>query len=281
VAERALRLREFTRFGFVANRPVTGNQLIDEDLMKKTKIIQGLALILLVGMTACGSLTHHKDEAVIGRVKRVAIVGFSVVEPAPAGIGLNLNSGKTEGVAGGSLISEHSSNVDQMYEGLAKAFHGNMAWEVVPYARLKKNATYRKLFDQSMKGWHNRMPTPSGHTQFLVDGVMDNQSLRILGVDGRNELIRDLGVDAIVTAQVDVLLSGTTVMGIGSRYPQAQLSFQLFTPDKNSPDWFEGGIEGERASTSVGKTGFFNAKELDALAVPSARSAFAKIGKGR
>lgn len=130
-----------------------------------------------------------------------------------------------------------------------------------------------------MKGFQNKMPPGKGQQEFRVDGIMDYQAMRILGNEGRTELMRALGVDAIVAAEVRVGLAGTTFAGIGNRYPKAHLTFQLFTPGTDAPDWFEGSIEGEEAKESVGKTAFFDEALLGRLSLESARTAFLKINK--
>ena len=68
-------------------------------------------------------------------------------------------------------------------------------------------------------------------------------------------------------------------LGIGARHPQSRLSFMLFTPGTSSPDWFEGGIDGEESKTSVGATGFIDEDLMNRLALQSAQEAYAKIGK--
>jgi hypothetical protein len=178
---------------------------------------------------------------------------------------------------GGGIVSQ-SPESNQMYESIIKAFADKTKWKVTASSVLKKNTGYQAAYDRTMKGFQNKYPVSSDQQKYTVDSIMDNDSLRILGVEGRNALMKALGVDALITAQVDVFLKGNTVMGIGSRYPQARLSFQLYTPNADRADWFEGNLEGEEAKVSVGKTAFFDEKILNEQALQSARTAFAKIG---
>lgn len=242
------------------------------------KIHSLLAAALLV--SGCAMLkTHDKDEVAVARIKTVALVGFTVVQPAPAEVGVGLLSGKVTAEQGGSLIPQNSVEVDEMYQELAKAFGRNVRWKVLPLAKLKSHPGYRAAFDRTMKGWQNKMPVPAGKQQYLVDGVMDNDGLRILGESGRAELMKALGVDAIITSKIDVMLKGTTVMGIGGRHPRSRLSFQVFSAASANPVWFEGAVDGEPAERSVGATGFFDEKLMKELSLVSARKAFQKIGK--
>jgi len=247
--------------------------------MKTPRISILVSVIVFSVFCGCASLTHHRNEARLAKVRKIAVVGFSVVQPAPASIGFNLNRGQLERMEGGDFIPKRGESINEMYDSLAASFAGNVAWQVVPASLMKRNTAFQHAFERTMKGWQNKMPVGSGRQQFLVDGIMDNEGLRILGKSGRNELLTGLGVDGLVTAQVDVFLNGTAILGVGNRYPQARVSFRLYTQDSDSPDWFEGNLQGEIAKSSVGATAFFDEAMLNKLALESARTAFAQIGK--
>jgi hypothetical protein len=241
-------------------------------------LLRNIMILLLAGFTGCAGLTHHRNEEALKSVKKVAVIGFSLVEPTSAKLGIDLGSGKTGAVAGGSMITKKSPEVEEMYLALVKSYAKNMGWQVVPPGVMKQNSGYQAAYDRTMKGFQNKYPVGQGQQQFLVDGIMDRDSARILGNEGRTKLIQALGVDAIISADVHVVLNGTSVMGFGSRKPQANLSFQLFRPNTDSADWFEGQIKGDEATKSVGATAFIDESLLHRLSVESARTAFAKIG---
>lgn len=234
-------------------------------MIRKTLLV--FSLPFLMSLLACsGFQTRVKNEAALANVKKVAVTGFCVVQPKPP-----MKSG------GGGIVSQ-SPESSQMYDSVVKAFSDKTKWKVSPPSLMKKNPGYVAAYDRTMKGFQNKYPVSSDQQKYTVESIMDNDSLRILGVEGRNALMKALGVDALITAQVDVFLKGNTVMGIGSRYPQARLSFQLYTPNADRADWFEGNLEGEEAKVSVGKTAFIDEKILNEQALLSARSAFNKIG---
>jgi hypothetical protein len=145
-------------------------------------------------------------------------------------------------------------------------------------SKMVANPGYQKAYERTMKGWQNKMPPSKGEKRFAVEGIMDWDAPRILGPKGREQLIRDLGVDSIVVARVDVMLNGNSIMGIGSRRPQSRLSFQIYTPDQENAVWFDGAVDGEEAKESVGATQFFDEEALKRLAVRSAETAFQKVG---
>jgi hypothetical protein len=244
----------------------------------KTYLKALTVLASLVPLAACSSLTHSKDEVAVSQIKKVAIVAFSANEPASAQIGLNLGSGKLEGAQGGTMIPQNDPAVDSMYADLCKSFKHQLKWNVMDPKLMTTHNGYRDAFDKTMKGWQNKMPPGGGRKQFIVKDVMDYDSPRILDVAGRDALIQALGVDALVVARVDVDLNGTTVMGIGSRHPQSNLSFSIYRKGDEKPVWFEGGIKGEEMEESVGKTGFIDEALLQKLALKSIQTAYAKIG---
>jgi hypothetical protein len=243
------------------------------------KTVAGLTLTALL-LSSCGVFkTREKNEAAVQKVKTVAVVAFSAYQPASAHIGLNLGSGKAEGAAGGSMIPQNSEHIDQMYEDIAKAFGKNVGWNVLDVKKMMNSAAYQKAFKATMEGWQNKMPPGAGQNHFIVKNIMDFDAARILDVKGRDELLKGLGVDAIIAVRVQVDLSGTTVMGVGSRYPAAKTAFYVYEEGNAKPIWFEGNLDGETSKKSVGKTGFIDEKLLNTEALVSARTSFEKIGK--
>lgn len=241
--------------------------------MKKLMI----AVMAFALSTACGMFkVRDKQESEVKAIKKVAIVSFSAYLPQSAKVGLNLSSGKLGATEGGSLIPQNSENIDQMYEEFAKSLKANLGWNVYKTKDMIVHPGYTNAFRKTMEGWQNKMGPGEGTTQFLVKGVMDYDGTRILDTNGRDELINDLGVDAIITARVDVMLNGTKVLGIGARHPQSRVSFQVHTKGKSTPVWFDGGVDGDEME-SVGSTGFIDNGLLEKLALQSAKSAYTKI----
>jgi hypothetical protein len=234
----------------------------------------------LVGLAACGT-THSRDESAVDKIQTAAVVAFSVIEPAPPKLALSLTSGKVGAEAGGSMISKKNENhVDQMYTELLTSMNSKLHWKVMSPGEMGANAGYQKAFDSTMKGFQNKMPPGAGQQQYLVDNVMDFDSPRILDSKGRDELIRALGVDAIVVARVDVMLDGFSIMGFGTRHPQSRLCLMVYTLGHERPVWFDGGIDGKESDQSVGATAFIDQTLLGELALESVKTAYAKLSPG-
>jgi hypothetical protein len=248
--------------------------------MKNRVVVQCLFVVTVtVTLSGCGLFkVREKDEAAVGKIRKVAVVGFSAFEPAPSSLSLNVNTGRMETAPGGAIIPQYSDSTQEMYEGLRKALTQNMRWEVLEAARMISKPGYQTAYDKTMKGLQSKMPPTAGFQKFAVKDLMDSDSGRMLGVDGRDALIDGLEVDSIVVAQVDVTLTGSTVIGMGPRHPQSKVSFQVYSRGAEKPVWFDGSIDGEATQESVGTTGPFDEKLLGQLAAQSAQTAFQKIG---
>lgn len=236
----------------------------------------GLLLVCLL-MSACAGMTRSKNEAKVGEVRKVAIVAVSVFQPAARKVSLNLSGGGLQGSAGGSMMTQTGAHVDSMFTELSNALRKNLKWNVMEKSAMVANPGYTQAYDKTMKGWQNKMPPPQGTYHYNVAQVMDFDGPRILDFKGREALMQALGVDAIVVTRMDVILKANTVMGIGSRRPQATLSFFVYGKGEEKPIWFEGQIMGDEME-SVGKTAFIDENLLGDLALKSARTAFNKIG---
>jgi len=231
----------------------------------------------LFGLCSCGSLVRKHDAQTVQSIKTAAVVAFTEVEPASAGIGFDLSKHKLGATAGGSLIAAQDAHTDKMFADLVDGFGNQMKWKMTPITEMTSNPGYQKAYESTMKGIQMKMPPSKGTQQYTIADVMDYDGPRILDSKGRDELIRALGVDAIIVARVQVDLEGTTIMGIGSRHPKSNLSFMVYTLGRENPAWFDGRIEGSESEESVGKTGFIDETLLGQLALKSAEVAYSKI----
>lgn len=241
--------------------------------MKKTTII-----LLALGLTSCGMFkVREKNVEAVGRIKKIAIVAMSMSQPAPRKLGVDLSKGSLEGMSGGSMIAENSPRAEQIYHELEKQLGTKFGWKVIALSDLKSNPGYQFAFASTMKGWQNKMPGPEGNHNYTVEGVMDVDSIRILGQKGRDELMQALKVDAILSIGVNVRIVANTVMGIGSHFPQAIAAFQIFVPNQEKAAWYDFEISGAQSTTSVGKTAFFDQDLMNTLSMDSAKDAISKI----
>lgn len=219
-------------------------------------------LSFLIGIsiffTSCSSLVRGRDEIATKHIKKAALAGFTVQQPTPKG-------------------QRSPENSNEMYSKLRNAFKKKTGWNILEEGTLSQNAAYVRAYDKTMKGFQNKMPPPQGISRVFASRIMDNDSLRVLGVDGRKQLMKDLNVDALITANIDVLLEGTTFAGFGARHVRSTISFQVFGKDSDSPVWYDGDVSGEQLKRSLTGTGFFDQGLLTEMAIESLETAFKKM----
>jgi len=258
--------------------PVLFGPVTTEEKKMKTLTIL-IRIFSLVSLVGCGSFkVRDRDDQAVAGIKKAALISFSVYEPQSPKVGFNLSKGQTEARAGGTMGSQSDPTVDQMYGDLQASLSKGLNWKVLGQNEMTVSEEYKRAYKRTMEGWQNKMPPGEGIQHFKIQNVMDFDSARILGPQGRDQLIDGLGVDALVVARVDVLLNGTSIMGFGSKHPQARLALFVYKKGIEKPVWFDGGIDGSEAKESVGSTAFIDDDLLKKLSTESARTAFNQIG---
>lgn len=221
-------------------------------------------------LASCSSLkTQQKNTEALSKIKRVAIIGFTAVQPVAS----TLDPLKPQE---GNFITGSAKHVDQMWKQLSETIAQKTKWQVISFEQMKQHPAYKEAYKQTMEGWQNKMPPGQGLKQYGVQSVMDFDSLRILKPDEKKKLMERLHVDALLVAKISVNFYGTTVMGIGDRYPKASVTIQASSLDSENSIWFET-FKGEQSDKSVGKTNFFDEEILARGSIESANSAFNKI----
>ncbi len=109
-----------------------------------------------------------------------------------------------------------------------------------------------------------------------ADGITDAEVVRLMDLGARRKLMESLDVDAIIVARVDIGLEGFTIAGIGNKYPQAMVSFQVFNGAVENAIWYDR-VADNKSTESVGKTRFFDDTLVTKYGFDSAKSAFLKI----
>ena len=247
------------------------------------KNIKSSLTLLTLGtlFSSCGSLKiRDKNPSEVSSIKSVALINLDMQEPRPKELAFNLGSGKVEGDRAMGTFQEKSSHVERLYSELARAIAINLKWRVLDRSTMASNPGFQKAYEKTMKGWQSKMPPGEGYAHFVTKGLLDYDSPRILDFEGREKLIRDLNVDAIVVAKVHVSLTGTSIMGFGPRKPMSVLSFAVYKKGIEKPIWFDGNVEGKKGA-SVGATGLWSVEKLQHEATESAIDAFSRIKEER
>jgi hypothetical protein len=221
---------------------------------------------MVLGLSACGSVKiRDVNEAELMKVKKVAIASFSFEQP----------KNKTSGGVG---IAEDSEDAAGALKDISGILAKRMQWTILSADEMRKNPEYEKVYTAKMKGWQmNKVPVPG--RLLIAPGVMDAQTLFRMKPPERDALMVALGVDALIEARVSIAFAtkGVAVMGIGDRYPQASVIVRMYKRGIEQPVWFDGHMQGEAATESVGKTAFWDEADVTRLGRISARSAFEKV----
>ena len=242
--------------------------------MNISKNIKLIMLSFLILGTGCA--TSKINEAEVSKVKKVAVVAFSANLPASQKLSLDVMSGKTSGEQGGNLLTETSLTINQILHHINQSFIKNKNWQVLETNTMKMNPAYIQAYKSTMDGWQNKMPAGAGTKDYVVKDVMDKDGLRLLGPEGKKQLIQALKVDAVIAVNVTTNLEGFTVMGIGKRKPQSSVLIQVYNENEDSPIWFES-FKGDESEDSVGMTGFIDEEKLQTLSLASVKTALKKI----
>ncbi len=214
---------------------------------------------LMVGCSSGMLATHGKNDAELATVRKVALVGYDVYQPKPR-IGMS-----------------ESSHVEPMYD----AIHARLkvlGYKVTSKADMLKQPFYQASYKNHMEGFQNKNPPPEETDKLLAKDVFDTDTLRIMGLSGRDNLIQNLGVDALVEAHVMIGKAGTKIMGFGPTHIVTRMYYRMFKKGVEEPIWFET-LEGEESKESVGATALFDRALLAKLGQQSLNEALAKWQK--
>ncbi len=232
--------------------------------------MKSLILVLAFGFVSsgCGGMSKYKEQDKVAGIQKAAVVAIGVYQPALEGGFLGTRSGK---------LMVDSPHAAMIYKDLVAELQKNLGWKMLSFDQVRGASVMASAFERTMKGFQNKVPPGAGENLYRAEGMLDQDSPRILGPKGRDELIDGLKVDAIVVVTVRTAIKGTTVMGIGSRKPQALVTLAVYRRGQEKPVWFDGQIEGDVSTESIGVSTGKDA--LDALVMQSSKTAFMKIGK--
>ena len=224
-----------------------------------------------------GCVSKEINELEIKRVKKVAVIAYTLNLPMPAEISLIASTVKSLGSGEGISLSDDSKAAEAILNQINTVIAKRQNWTVLSIEQLRQNPAYINAYKSTMEGLQNKMQFNDGSQNFLAKGIMDKDGHRLLKATGRAELMKALGVDAIAIVQVTTRLRGFTLFGVGSRKPQANVFIQVY----NSPDqraiWHET-IEGE-VGESLGVTGLYTVEKVEELTKKSVVTALDKIEK--
>ena len=187
------------------------------------------ALALTVLFTSSCSPSIHQQR--LSQVRSAAIVGFAAELPA------------------NPTYTSSTQGALQAYDQLATSLHQALGWNLTARAALADHPFYVKHYQQRVQGSPLRSlenTLVDFSDDFYLPGIMWSGHVKKLNTLERQELMRQLGLDAIAIAQIQVERCSEyeTEFKSTSAY-QAKLAFEVY--DKTNPDpiWVDRWVIGE------------------------------------
>lgn len=244
-----------------------------------------IVAILVLAFSSCAGTKINQEQ--LGKVKKVAIVGYTVQQLTP-------NSGEKvlKGLLGGSgeqnptgmamytaPLAKPAPHVTQMFDDLEKDLENGMKWKVLSRSELKKNKAFQALYRDKMGNARPRpMVNNKNYEMYHPDGIIEEFVLRDLDEAKRDELISSLGVDAIafVRVKVDLKSKGGLFKNLsGELVPVVKLGFQLYGDKLEDPIWQDMNVDSELEVADGVKhsLGFADNKPLNLMAIKTVEKA--------
>lgn len=216
-----------------------------------------LSVVLGMALSSCSMLSVKKDK--VAEVKKVAVVAFSVQHEMPTGATISLGGGSGDGTMSPMMampkVVKAADFVDSMYQNFSTHLEKKMSWKVMKQKEVAQNDRYRSVYTAQTSGWQNRPPSPEGTEPFAATGILDEWSFKRLSQRERDELMSQLGVDAIAAVNHIVALERggglKKLVGAVEYSPQATLQFQLFKRGEENPVWSDYKAEGPASDKSI------------------------------
>lgn len=235
-----------------------------------------LCLMFFTQLTGCAGLGKTYESSQIESIKSVAVLGVEVIQPSEFDIF------KPKQIDGGAMnfsVSSPSQHVQIYYDDLREGLKTKLRMSSPTSSTLVANSSYKNIYKDTMTGFQSTQPNAQGTSKFVLPEMVDFDAARKIGVAGRDQIMEALKVNALVVAQIHVQLNGTSVMGIGNKYPQSNIRLQMYKKGVESPVW-QDGAQGEEMKESVGKSTLtMDVTKMNKLAAASAKSAFEQLIK--
>ena len=247
---------------------------------KRLTLSLPLALALIV--SGCSTLNVQKDQ--VAKVKTVAVVGFSIIQDVPVTPTISLAFGsKDNSMSSGfnGALCENRSHAQLIEKNLTDHLAKDMGWKLVDAVVVQKSP----IIDQTLQWQHsNGRPLqmiPSKTKCYTDENIPEAFAFERKSLEERRQVMKDLGVDAVIVAQVRVELENSSILSIvgGAEYqPRSTLNFAVYNAEQEDPIWRDTWARGEPEEKGiVAWMGFTNNDKLTAKIVSSSQSAFDKL----
>lgn len=199
------------------------------------KFLSSGVLALVLFLTGCAST--QIDQAGLEKVKKVAIVGFTLdysLSQADRFKSALMGREKKMGLSkvGGRIVEKAISN--KAYQQLAKDLN-KTRWKVAPYSRVVNAPTVKAFYNKKVKVGF--LPLKSGYERYKANGVPQYHFIQALKKSGKlKQMASEIGVDALVFVYVSAGWSKAFSLGpigFGSTKYRSNILLDVYSPFKN------------------------------------------------
>lgn len=256
--------------------------------MQREKSLEISFLVVVLVSTiivGCSGMRRRYEAEPVGAVKKVAVAGFEIVQPVPPdlvkilfGPPKDKGPGMMSGINYEGMMAKPSKHAADLEADAAKAMAKLQRWTVLDAPSMRQNAVYREFFKEWMGPIQSRTPVMDGESKFHAPEILDYDSIQRMGQADREKLMNGLGVDGLIAIKIQTRIHAATVMGVGNRYPQAIVMFQLYRKGTTDPIWYDVNAEGEQSKESMGVTRLTaDFDKMNQLIATSARTAYKQL----
>ncbi len=241
-------------------------------------------LILLCGLLLNACATLKVDRPALAKVKKVAIVGFTVEQEELEGFVLfKKGERKGPGWAVTSSLATENPVADKLMMALAQQLQKSFKWNVTDTQSLRNVQAYSQFLHDKTTGIQMTPPGAVGYVYFRPAGIVASYPVERLSTDERIEMAKKLGVDAIATAAVRVNFEKggglKQLVGAGTYYPFATMRFTVYTKNGGEVVWQDFNAQGKDTVGSDHVLGITETSDVDKGVLEAARAAYKTLIK--
>ncbi|MBI3542884.1 MAG: hypothetical protein HY075_06385 [Deltaproteobacteria bacterium] len=257
-----------------------------------------LAFVVLFGF-GCSTFAIQKDR--MSAVKKVAIIGFSVEQERTSELKISWTSGGEGWKAGAQektaagddryargpkkgtvWNTAEASHIGGVYRALGKQLEKELGMQVADPERLLNNHAYSEMAakERMTARWIPMNPQPMDF--FSLPGIASPEKANRFSKEEREQLQRELGVDALAVAVVRIHFerNDNLVIGkfsAGSYVPSVQTTFSLYDAKDDEAIWKDFMVAGERGKGQFQASGITNEELLYKKAVNASELSFHQL----
>jgi hypothetical protein len=225
--------------------------------MKNSRVGLSVPFLLLIFaqvVAGCASIQVHPEP--LAKVHKAAIVAFGWSVDLSSDSDKNLSNSIGDAINTSKAIAALAQGADAAqqpakngYEALAKKLDENVHWAVLPLQEVTANSVSQQL----------NTATHQLGAEAAITGIMHPLQAGRLSPAQRKELLKGLGVDALLIADVKIKVGGTSgfaMAGMGSitKYPQATVALTAYGEQDDEPMWQDKWATGDKAKTGITNT---------------------------